>query len=147
MLVLTRKTQQQIKIGDNITLTIVRVKGQTVRVGIDAPRDIRVVRSELPAEENPAEGASEAAKLEADEAAEGDLPTASVPSQENTAQRPGSEVNRAKSRVIKASSLQRTPSPVITVAKATQPQRKAFSRYELPPLRLAMASSVPAIAK
>ena len=48
MLVLTRKLQQQIKIGDQITVTILRVKGNTVRVGIDAPRDVRVVRGELP---------------------------------------------------------------------------------------------------
>ena len=47
MLVLTRKTQQQIKIGSNITITIVRVTGQAVRVGIEAPEEIRVVRGEL----------------------------------------------------------------------------------------------------
>lgn len=49
MLVLTRKTQEKIQIGDNIVLTILRVKGQAVRVGIEAPRDVRVLRSELPA--------------------------------------------------------------------------------------------------
>ena len=48
MLVLSRKQQQQIKIGDQITVTIVRVKGNTVRVGIEAPRDLRVIRAELP---------------------------------------------------------------------------------------------------
>ena len=48
MLVLTRKLQQQIKIGDQITVTILRVKGSTVRIGIDAPREVRVVRGELP---------------------------------------------------------------------------------------------------
>lgn len=48
MLVLTRKRQEQICIGDNIVLTILRVKGNTVRVGIEAPRDVRVVRGELP---------------------------------------------------------------------------------------------------
>jgi carbon storage regulator len=48
MLVLSRKQQEQIKIGDQITVTIVRVKGNTVRVGIEAPRDIRVIRGELP---------------------------------------------------------------------------------------------------
>lgn len=47
MLVLTRKTQQQIQIGDKITITILRVKGNSVRVGIDAPRDERIIRSEL----------------------------------------------------------------------------------------------------
>jgi carbon storage regulator CsrA len=49
MLVLSRKRQQQIKIGEQITVTILRVQGNTVRVGIEAPRDIRVVRGELPA--------------------------------------------------------------------------------------------------
>ena len=47
MLVLSRKTGQQILIGDNITITILQVKGRTVRVGIDAPADVRVLRSEL----------------------------------------------------------------------------------------------------
>lgn len=48
MLVLTRKLQQQIKIGGEITITILRVKGNTVRVGVQAPRDVRVIRGELP---------------------------------------------------------------------------------------------------
>jgi len=48
MLVLTRKHQEQIRIGDNVTLTILRVKGNTVKVGIEAPREVRVVRGELP---------------------------------------------------------------------------------------------------
>ena len=47
MLVLSRKLTEQIRIGDNITISILRVKGNTVRVGIDAPRDVRVVRGEL----------------------------------------------------------------------------------------------------
>jgi len=49
MLVLTRKTQQQIQIGPHITITILEVKGHSVRVGIQAPRDVNVVRSELAA--------------------------------------------------------------------------------------------------
>jgi carbon storage regulator CsrA len=48
MLVLTRKTREQIRVGDNIVITILRVQGQAVRVGIDAPRSVRVVRAELP---------------------------------------------------------------------------------------------------
>jgi carbon storage regulator CsrA len=48
MLVLTRKLQQQVKIGDQITVTILKVKGNTVRLGIEAPRDVRVIRGELP---------------------------------------------------------------------------------------------------
>ena len=48
MLVLSRKAQQTIRIGDSITVTILNVKGTTVRIGIDAPREIRVIRGELP---------------------------------------------------------------------------------------------------
>lgn len=52
MLVLTRKLNEQIQIGNDITITVVRVKGNTVRVGIDAPRDVRIVRAELPEVQN-----------------------------------------------------------------------------------------------
>lgn len=47
MLVLTRKIRQQIHIGENITITILRVKGQAVRVGIEAPGDVRILRGEI----------------------------------------------------------------------------------------------------
>ena len=51
MLVLSRKQQQDIVIGDDIKITVLKVKGNTVRLGIEAPRDVRVVRGELPREE------------------------------------------------------------------------------------------------
>jgi carbon storage regulator len=47
MLVLTRKHQEKIRIGDNITITILKTKGKAVRVGIEAPADVPVVRGEL----------------------------------------------------------------------------------------------------
>jgi carbon storage regulator CsrA len=47
MLVLTRKIDEQILIGDNIKITLVRVHGNSVRIGIDAPREVRVLRGEL----------------------------------------------------------------------------------------------------
>lgn len=49
MLVLTRKLQETIHIGENIKITIVRIQGNTVRVGIEAPGDVRVVRGEVAA--------------------------------------------------------------------------------------------------
>lgn len=52
MLVLTRKTQERIQIGDNVTITVVRIKGNTVRVGIEAPQEVRVVRGELAEKES-----------------------------------------------------------------------------------------------
>src|ERR1051326_1886678 len=48
MLVLTRKQAEQIQIGENVVITILRVKGQSVRIGIEAPREVRVIRAELP---------------------------------------------------------------------------------------------------
>ena len=48
MLVLTRKLKQQIQIGSNITVTVLRVQGNSVRIGIEAPLDVRVLRGELP---------------------------------------------------------------------------------------------------
>jgi carbon storage regulator len=47
MLVLTRKTNQSIMIGDEIEVSILSVSGDKVRLGIDAPRDIAVFRKEV----------------------------------------------------------------------------------------------------
>ena len=47
MLVLTRKTDQQIMIGDDIKITLLRIRPNSVRVGIEAPRNIRILRGEL----------------------------------------------------------------------------------------------------
>lgn len=49
MLVLSRKHQEKIHIGENITITILKTKGKAVRVGIEAPADIAVIRGELAA--------------------------------------------------------------------------------------------------
>ncbi len=47
MLVLTRKEGEGIVIGDDIKITIVELKGGGVRIGIDAPRDMKVHRQEV----------------------------------------------------------------------------------------------------
>lgn len=47
MLVLTRRTNQSIKIGDDIEITVIEVRGDQVRLGITAPRDIAVHRKEI----------------------------------------------------------------------------------------------------
>ena len=47
MLVLTRKLMEKLYIGDQICVTVVRVEGGQVRLGIEAPRQIPVVRAEL----------------------------------------------------------------------------------------------------
>ena len=47
MLVLSRKQQQTIVVDDQITITILKVKGNTVRLGIEAPAEVPIRRSEL----------------------------------------------------------------------------------------------------
>ncbi len=47
MLVLSRKEGEQIVIGDGVVLTINRIAGNRVAIGIEAPRDVRIVRGEL----------------------------------------------------------------------------------------------------
>ena len=49
MLVLSRKETQRIRVGDSIIVTIVKVTGDKVRVGIEAPSDVLVLRDELEA--------------------------------------------------------------------------------------------------
>ena len=66
MLVLSRKTGEKILIGENVTVTIVRIGPNTVRLGIDAPRDMNIVREELcqTAGVCPPEGAVNATEIE-----------------------------------------------------------------------------------
>ena len=47
MLVLSRQSDETIVIGDNIRVTIVEVRGDKVRIGIEAPRDVSVHRQEI----------------------------------------------------------------------------------------------------
>ena len=47
MLVLTRRKNQSIVIGDDIVVTVLEVKGDQIRLGITAPRDVQVYREEL----------------------------------------------------------------------------------------------------
>ncbi len=47
MLVLSRKLGENVVIGDGITVTVVEVKGNRVRLGIDAPDQVRILRAEL----------------------------------------------------------------------------------------------------
>ena len=47
MLILTRKPGESVYIGDKIKITIVEIKGHQIRVGIDAPTDLRIYREEI----------------------------------------------------------------------------------------------------
>jgi carbon storage regulator len=47
MLVLSRKQGEQIKIGEGITVTVLGVRGGVIKIGIDAPPHLRILRGEL----------------------------------------------------------------------------------------------------
>lgn len=47
MLILSRRESERVKLGDSIVVTVVRVSGDTVRLGIEAPPNVRVLRAEL----------------------------------------------------------------------------------------------------
>lgn len=47
MLVLTRKANQSICISDNITVSVFKIKGNTIQLGIEAPKSVAIIRSEL----------------------------------------------------------------------------------------------------
>ena len=56
MLVLSRKRSERIQIGDRVVVTVLEIRRNKVRIGIDAPEDIHVLRTEL---QNHVSGASD----------------------------------------------------------------------------------------
>ena len=47
MLILTRKTNEKIKIGNESTLSIIEIKGEQVKIGVEAPKEVKVFRQEV----------------------------------------------------------------------------------------------------
>lgn len=131
MLVLSRKLQQQIKIGDQITVTILRVKGNTVRIGVEAPREVRVVRGELPKSENTDDLATSIVVEARVCLGDDDKSEAAESSEECAAQQAG------------ASQENHSPTPL---AAAHLPLRQVRHRYGRGPLRQ-LITSTSALAK
>ncbi len=54
MLVLSRRESERIKLGEDIVVTVIRVNGDRVRLGIEAPRNVVILRDELePRDQSP----------------------------------------------------------------------------------------------
>lgn len=47
MLILTRRVGETIKIGDDISVTVIGVKGENIKIGVEAPREVPVHREEI----------------------------------------------------------------------------------------------------
>jgi carbon storage regulator CsrA len=134
MLVLTRKANQRIEIGDNIVITVLQVKGNSVRLGIEAPRDVRVIRGELPRNAEPA--AVETVEAEMHDAAEMVLPAADAPEavQVVTARGRSTSLRQApadagRNREVRSSPLLRfIAAGAATDAPGEWPSRPTFDR-------------------
>ena len=61
MLILTRKVGEMIRIGDAVVIRVLEVRGSQVRLGVDAPTDVRIFREEVyrAAQEKAANGAAD----------------------------------------------------------------------------------------
>ena len=47
MLILTRKMDEKLLIGDDITISVLEIRGNQVKIGVDAPKDIAIYREEI----------------------------------------------------------------------------------------------------
>lgn len=75
MLVLSRKKSETIHIGDDVVLTIVEIRGNVVRVGLDAPKEIVILRGELVANDRSASATSDVTSLSSSPVVEVVTPT------------------------------------------------------------------------
>lgn len=69
MLILTRRVGESVMIGDEVTVTVLGVKGNQVRLGVNAPRNVAVHREEIYqriADEQPETAAADAAETDAE---------------------------------------------------------------------------------
>ena len=134
MLVLTRKLQQQIKIGDQITVTILKVKGNTVRVGISAPRELRVIRGELPKTEDAVQIST--AVIAADETAN----TAGEEQKEAAGETVEENVISFRVRCVTDEIPAEAAETATQVSAAHLPLRRIHDRFGCSPLKHLMAS-------
>ncbi|RLS23713.1 MAG: carbon storage regulator [Planctomycetota bacterium] len=68
MLVLTRKVGERIQIGDQITVSVIRIQNGKVRIGIEAPDDVRIRRDEIETETTVQDSLTEHSQILAEEA-------------------------------------------------------------------------------
>jgi carbon storage regulator len=68
MLILTRRVGETLMIGNDVTVTVLGVKGNQVRIGVNAPKDVAVHREEI----------FERIKREEDQSSRSDAPTAKI---------------------------------------------------------------------
>lgn len=123
MLVLTRKSRQQIQIGPYVTVTILQIKGQSVRVGIEAPKDVSVLRMELA--EKMADGSFDPTVLAALEKVDREAEISSTPDNEDQGGRAESAAGSLRCRVSRVDVAPlNLPYPSARPASFIRPRRR-----------------------
>jgi carbon storage regulator len=126
MLVLTRKARQQIQIGPYVTITILAIKGQAVRVGIEAPKDVSVLRMELA--EKLAAGSFDPTVLAAMEKVDREAEISSTPGNEDTGGRAKSANGSLRCRVSRVDKAPSSlPTPSTGPASFIRPRRRRLT--------------------
>lgn len=97
MLVLSRKPNEEILIGENIKITVLKVKGNTVRIGIEAPQSVKVMRGELPAQKT----TRSEIELQANESGNVELTLSFSPDQEGVSAASGKERTTGQPKVLR----------------------------------------------
>lgn len=99
MLVLARKTNEAIQIGANITVKVLRVKGKAVKLGIKAPDNVEVVRTELLVRSGGADTGSEVVPGASETHSSGESQPVEKPLREDSGSTASEEASRDGGRV------------------------------------------------
>jgi len=106
MLVLTRKREETLHIGNEVTVTALKIKGNSVQLGIEAPRHVRVLRGELTAS-TPVTSADDQREQATETAAHPADPSPRLPENRHAGDKPasGNRLRQLASRVKKDGSV------------------------------------------
>jgi len=120
MLVLSRKADEKIVIGQNITVTVLRIQGRIVKIGVQAPDSVPVFRSELVGKPSPREPGSTGA---VPETSDGE----SSASGDSSAKPAGQNSRAPRDRIAPGGSLHRRAGPAPSTALGQRAGRFAFA--------------------
>ncbi len=125
MLVLTRKVDETIMIGEDVELTVIRIRGNSVRLGISAPNEIRVTRGELD-RKPPQRQAAESSAAEPEPDKQESASSRSIKLQDPTRVRDVTDKAKRENRIAAFSKKQAAVPRKIIMGRTTRDPQKPF---------------------